>query len=50
VNIAAHQIKPDVAMIAQPKSSTIDENRPAIPPTSHALKNVIAASRLAHRI
>ena len=49
VIIKAHQTNPVIAMIAQPNCSTIEENRPAMPPTSHALKNVIAASRLAHR-
>jgi hypothetical protein len=46
--IAAHQSSPEVAIIAQLKSSTRDENRPMIPPASHAPKNVIAATRLAH--
>ena len=48
VNIDAHQIKPDVAMIAQPKFSTAIDNRPRMPPINQALKNVIAARRLAH--
>jgi hypothetical protein len=47
-SIAAHQMSPEVAIIAQLKSSASDENRPAIPPASHAPKKVIPATRLAH--
>jgi len=47
--IAALQISPEVAIIAQLKLSTNGENRPMIPPASHAQKKVIDATRRAQR-